>query len=243
VQLDYAADDVLYLHQLRDVFMAKANEKGISHWIQQEIELLDKARYHGIESNELYRDKDKFGMTELRWFVFKKLIDCREELAKAANRPGYQVIDKDFLIELAKDFSSIKNWDKSRSMPSVKTTAVRNQLKQICEAALEEGQRLGWSDNKSAVERLSREDYNALRDQKNQIEEIKTTFFKPIKQAIAAEFGENTAAFLFSSKTLENIILGNRDTIAPYRLELIKTTAKTLNLKAGNWFNEGLGKS
>jgi len=240
VQLDYAADDVLYLHELRDVFLKKASEKGILNWIQQEIELLDKARFHGIESNELYRDKDKQGMTELRWHVFKSLVDYREELAKAANRPGYQMIEKEFLQALAKDVSAIKDWDKSRSMPSIKNATVHKRLLNICEEAMAEGQQLGLSDDKSAVERLSREDYNAMRKQQQQIEDIKTTYFKPVKQSIAEEFGENTAAFLLSSRTMENIITGNHTSIAPYRLELVAAKAKTLNLKQINWPNSGV---
>ena len=42
-------------------------------------------------------------MSEVQWYIFECLIEFREELAKDSNRPSYQIMDKDFLLRLAKN--------------------------------------------------------------------------------------------------------------------------------------------
>jgi len=235
-QLDYAADDVLYLHQLKDIFEEEAAKKGISDWIKQENDAFNHVRYGNVESNILYRDKDKFGLTEARWFVFKKLIDYRESLAKSANRPGYQIIDKDYMHALAKDFAALRRWHQAHVMPSFKTAEIKDALQQLLDSSLAEALASGLSDTKPAIEKLGREEYLALRKEKQLLEDTKNNIFKPLKQKIAENYGEHTAAFMLSSRSMETIISGYANTLPNYRIELLKQYAEDLDLNVAAYF-------
>ena len=49
-------------------------------------------------------------MSQHHWYLFTDLMHMRENFAQQLNRPGYQIIDKDFLLELAVDPSHITNF-------------------------------------------------------------------------------------------------------------------------------------
>lgn len=236
IQLNYAADDVLYLHQLKDVFEETASKKGIAEWIKQENEVFNHVRYGEVENNVLYRDKDKFGLSEARWFVYKKIIDYRETLAQKANRPGYQIIDKEYIHALAKDFNALRRWHQAHVMPSFKTPEIKEALQQLLDTSMAKALATGLSDTKNAIEKLGREEYLALRKEKQLIEETKNNIFKPLKQKIAENYGEHTAAFMLSSRSMETIISGYANTLPAYRIELLKQYAEELDLNVSAYF-------
>lgn len=235
-QLEYAADDVLYLHELREYFEVLSQKKGVSGWIHEENERIDHMRYTDLESAELYREKDKHGLTEARWQVYKRLTDFREALAKQNNRPGYQIISREYLLELAADFGRINDWNTARVMPSLHNEKIRKQLKDLMNTAMEEALKSGYSDELPAIKKLSREDYLAMRKKQQQAEEAKQHIFKPIKSAIEKDYGEHTATFILSRRIMDTVIGGGINDLPQYRQNLIKEYALNLKLDVSSYF-------
>jgi ribonuclease D len=235
-QLEYAADDVLYLHQLREIFEESAQKKGVSAWIEEENERIDHMRYTDLESAELYREKDKHGLTEAKWQVYKRLVDYRETLAKQNNRPGYQIIPREYLLELAADFKRINDWNTARVMPSLHNEKIRKALNDVLNTAMEDALKSGYSDELPAIKKLSREDYLALKKKQQEAEEAKQRIFKPVKSAIEQDYGEHAATFILSRRIMDTIIGGGANELPQYRKNLIKEYAQQLKLDVSPYF-------
>ena len=63
-QLNYAANDVLHLLELKKVLSEKAKEAGIEDWISQENLHFESANYEQEDHNSFLKEKDKGNLTE-----------------------------------------------------------------------------------------------------------------------------------------------------------------------------------
>ncbi|MFB9863280.1 ribonuclease D [Rufibacter immobilis] len=109
-QLEYAAQDVLYLHELKNTMVSKIQELGRLHWLQEEDQLLETITYTEQEDPHL---KIKFPqrLTFLQQFVLKPIYDFRDQLAQKWNIPAGQVINTNALMQLLNDLEqSVNEW-------------------------------------------------------------------------------------------------------------------------------------
>ncbi|MER2999377.1 ribonuclease D [Pontibacter populi] len=99
-QLQYAAIDVVYLHEVKDKLLTEIEQVGRMHWLQEENSLLEKLRYTESENPHL-RLKNASRLTYYNQFFLKALYNFRENLGKQLNKPSSYIIPNDALIELA----------------------------------------------------------------------------------------------------------------------------------------------
>ena len=109
-QVKYAADDVRYLHRLESILNKRIEEKKIDDWIKEERFVFENQNFESTENSNHYKIRDMDDMSEVQWYIFECLIEFREELAKDSNRPSYQIMDKDFLLRLAKNNNMIDSF-------------------------------------------------------------------------------------------------------------------------------------
>lgn len=226
-QIAYAADDVRYLGDLRTAVVEEAKEKGIYDWIVEENEFLDSQSYAGVaDSNQMIRTKDKMGLSEFTWGVLEQLLYFRESLAKEINRPSYQIIHKDYLIELAKDPRQLNRWSTVRGVHrKVQTDTVKKQLQRELDKARESAGQKGLSNELLAVPRPTREESQMRREEKAKIDKVKRTVFDPIKKRLIAEYGENAATFMMSNRNVSDLITGDQSSLRPYIRQVLKRYA------------------
>lgn len=103
-QIQYAAEDVLYLHALRGGLLRRVGARKRTAWLQEELALLD--------SHWLYRERDPqkqhwrlkgAGRASARELaILRELAAWREEEARRCNRPRARVLADGVLLQLAR---------------------------------------------------------------------------------------------------------------------------------------------
>lgn len=100
--LDYAATDVLYLFQIREILDKKLRTIGRLDWVMEEFRRLEEVRYIPPNKETAFqfvkgaRDLDGRGLS-----ILKSLYSLREEEALRERRPPYFIFPDETLVNLA----------------------------------------------------------------------------------------------------------------------------------------------
>lgn len=230
-QKNYAAEDVLYLLDLKASLAQQAKEKAIEGWIEQENELFASENYEDIDHNEYLKEKDKGDMSVFEWFVFSKLMELREQTAEKMNRPTYHLIDKNYLKTVACDPAKIQNW---KSIPSnhkkLKTDAFIKKVSSILDNAISDARKQDLSKNKKAAFTLSKEEYQKYKAEEQRFKKLKKNIFRPIQDEIEKDFGEHTKTFILGNRFMREIMDGNFKNLLPYKKNMFEKYAEKLDI-------------
>lgn len=109
--LKYAANDVLYLHRLRDLLMERIVELGREDWLTQrcegQIETAKTGFPNGNENSWRIARSDKLdGRGQAALY---ELWHWREDLAERLDRPPFKVLGNDYMMKLSEAVSD-GNW-------------------------------------------------------------------------------------------------------------------------------------
>jgi ribonuclease D len=102
-QVDYALDDVRYLHELRDRLWNKLDSMGRSSWLREEVEHYEDRGTYERDPETLWmrisrmRSLDRKGLSILR-----ELAIWREEEANRRDEPRGRVVSDETLVEIAR---------------------------------------------------------------------------------------------------------------------------------------------
>jgi ribonuclease D len=230
-QISYAADDVIHLFTLKNILDQQAREAGIAGWIAEENAEYGQVDYSDVDDNSLIKHKDKKDLSEYEWHLFKKLLVFREELAEKHDKPGFKIIQKDALKELARDPKRLDSWNNTRGIyRAVKTNQVKNQLARLLREAAKEAQSMHLSKSEPADKPLSDEEYKLHQNVKERINQLKSQIFMPIKNKITEDYGEVAASFMLSNRIISDLITGDYGKLESYKRELFLTYAEKLDL-------------
>lgn len=110
--LKYAANDVLYLHRLRDLLMEQIRELGRESWLEQRCEGQIEAAKSGFpESHEnSWRIARSDKLDSRGQAAVYELWHWRADLAERLDRPPFKVLGNDYMIKLAEAVSE-GNWE------------------------------------------------------------------------------------------------------------------------------------
>ena len=230
-QKRYAARDVLHLLDLQSHLLAEAEQKKISHWIEQENQVWDTLDYSDEDHNGAIREKDKKNLSEREWHIYKGLITIREEIAKSYNKPGFQIIPNKILKKIACNTHLADNFTEMNNIfRKIKTRKYRDKIKEVIASRVKEANELGLSNDKPAQKPLSKEEYRALQQKKNNVNRFKNRLFKPVKEKLNEEYGEQATTFMFSNRIIEQIVDGDVSELREYKIDLLKSASKDLNI-------------
>ncbi|MDP4965941.1 MAG: hypothetical protein NWQ55_12760, partial [Salibacteraceae bacterium] len=230
-QIEYAADDVRYLFEIEALLKAEIEAKGFGAWVEEENTSFEESVFEADDEFEYLKHKDKRGFSQHHWHLFADLMHMRESFAQQINRPAFQVVDKEFLIELAKDPAYITNfYSKARPHKTLATEPFKQRLLRCRNDAAYDAKQKELSKEEPAIDRLGEDELRDFRAAKAAEEELKETIFKPIQAVLKERFGENTASYLLSNKSMMELAKGNTKNYRNYRLELLKNIAAELGL-------------
>ncbi len=110
--LKYAANDVLYLHRLRDLLMNRIRELGRETWLEQrcanQIETAQTGFPEGSEHSWRIAKASKLdGRGKAALY---ELWHWRDELARRLDRPPFKVLGNEYMLKLAEAVSD-GNWE------------------------------------------------------------------------------------------------------------------------------------
>ncbi|KAF3977236.1 MAG: ribonuclease D [Methylococcales symbiont of Iophon sp. n. MRB-2018] len=102
-QIQYAADDVIYLCKIYSIMCEQLEERGRLNWLENDFELLtDTELYQLSPINAWLKIKGKNNLTGKQLSIVQVLAQWREQTAQQENRPKNWLIRDDLLLELAK---------------------------------------------------------------------------------------------------------------------------------------------
>jgi ribonuclease D len=102
-QLEYAADDVIYLCQIYQIMRDKLKELGRFDWLQEDFNLLNNNELYQLPPEKAWlKVKGKNKLTGRQLSIIQALTQWREQTAQQEDRPRNWLMRDDLLLELAK---------------------------------------------------------------------------------------------------------------------------------------------
>lgn len=102
-QIEYAADDVVYLCQIYQIMVQKLTELGRIDWLEHDFEELgNPAHYEVTPERAWLKIKGKNKLTGRQLSIIQCLAQWREKNAQAENRPKSWLLRDELLFDLAK---------------------------------------------------------------------------------------------------------------------------------------------
>jgi ribonuclease D len=102
-QLNYAAEDVIYLGRIYQKMTRQLDELGRLNWLQADFEQLNDTELYRLEpENAWYKIKGKNKLTGKQLSIVQTLSTWREQIAQQENRPRNWLLRDELIIELAK---------------------------------------------------------------------------------------------------------------------------------------------
>lgn len=157
-QIQYAADDVIYLCKIYQMICQKLESLDRLDWLEKDFELLKNVElYQASPANAWQKIKGRNRLTGKQLSIIQALSEWREQTAQSENRPKNWLIRDDLLLELAKlQPETINELNKVRSMNE---RTVRRYGKVICRLINEAKQRTPIPiDNKKAVKKTPKQE-------------------------------------------------------------------------------------
>jgi len=116
-QIQYAADDVIYLCKIYKIMCQQLEDLGRLSWLEKDFEQLKNTELYQLSPvNAWLKVKGKNRLTGKQLSIIQVLSEWRERTAQAENRPKNWLIRDDLLLELAKlqpetvaELSNIRN--------------------------------------------------------------------------------------------------------------------------------------
>ncbi|WP_069132706.1 ribonuclease D [Rhodohalobacter halophilus] len=237
-QIQYAAKDVLHLFDLKESLLNSMNGSEIMKWIREENGAWDQIQYDGSDINNYIKEKDKRGLSETEWHVFKALMTFREEIAESSNRPSYQIFSKKLIYKIIEDPSSVQNWTEQKGVfRRIKNRHYQNKIQKLIKQVLKEAENLGLSPSAPARKSPTSEEMNQINLRKQKIQRAKNEFFGPIKEKISEDYGNEVSTYLFSNRTISEIVMGNNGSLEKYKRDLLNRYASELNLNPEHYLS------
>ena len=229
-QLIYAANDVLYLLQMKAAMEEQAAEKNMLPFLQDENNLLS-TTIHSLEPKDNFLKKsDLLYLSPYHQYVLNGLFCYRDRIAQQQNKPAHYIMNEETVRNLASNKLSQAEWQRINGLhPAVKSKEgqkmVFGYLKKL---------RADANDKKLSHQRNSRDSQNGdFQTEKDRRELVKASVFTPIQNYITANFGEHAMRFIFSTATVNTIVQGQLkigEMKAPYKKMLVINAAQKLGI-------------
>lgn len=233
-QVQYAADDVIWLHPLKEVLEAEANERGLMPYVREEQGLLSTTIYNAVTKTSFLKPSDLSTLSPQEQYITNELLRYRDELARSLNRPAYQVLSEEMVRELAAGTRLPESIVHEASVhPRFKNSRfaaqLADRLRHIRATAIAQN----LSPERMGRPQLTPAQHAAIRKAAHDREQV----FAPIQQALVERFGPHTAVLLLSNKMVNELLKGSvtlRD-LPEYRQALIRDIAAELGFDISSY--------
>jgi ribonuclease D len=102
-QISYAADDVRYLRDVYKLLKQQLEEKGRTHWLDEDFAVLTNPETYQVDPSVMWRKVKGFGRLKgVQLAILQRLSAWREQRAISSNRPRRWILKDDVLLDLAK---------------------------------------------------------------------------------------------------------------------------------------------
>ncbi|WP_409029099.1 hypothetical protein [Gracilimonas sediminicola] len=235
-QKQYAADDVIYLLDFKAKLNQQAEKRGILDWIKQENDVFDHLDYSDEDHNNLIKEKDKNNLSVFEWFVYCQLMDFFDEKARELNKPMYQLASKKIVSELAQNPDKVHNWKQTKGIYGrIKNDNFKSQLQSVVDSAIHEAKEQDLSTSRKASDTMTGEEYRAMRNEQNRINDLRNRLLSPIQDRLVTDFGKHAKSFILPNRLTKEIIAGETELMPDYKVKLLRRYAEELDLDLSDY--------
>jgi ribonuclease D len=229
-QLIYAANDVLFLLQIKNELEKQAAVKNILPFLQDENDLLS-STIHSLEPKDNFLKKsDLLYLSTYQQYVLNGLFGYRDSIAQQQNRPAHYIMNEETVRNLASNKIGQTGWQNITGIhPVLKSKEGENMLFAYIKKLHTDAGNKKLSKKRNNID-TQNEDFQA---EKERWDLLKASIFTPIQNEITANYGEHAMRFIFSTGTVNTILQGQLkigEMKAPYKKMLVKNTAQKLGI-------------
>jgi ribonuclease D len=197
-EIDYAADDVIYLCQIYQMMTQKLTELGRIDWLKQDFAELTNPDHYEVKPEKAWlRIKGQNKLTGKQLSIIQTLAEWREKTAQAEDRPKNWLLRDELLFDLAK--LQPETVTELAGVRGINERAVHRYGKELCQLITE-------AKNRPPIP-LTLKDRPAKKTQQQEaILDILTALVR-----IRAEENELNPTILASRKDLEALLFNGDD--------------------------------
>lgn len=136
-QLEYAANDVRYLHEVWQKQHELLDQRGQLSWLDEDFESLTRESLYETDSNNIYKKiKGYRKLQGKRLFVLQKLAAWREEQARKKNLPRKWILADEVMLDIGRLLPrDIKALNRIRGMDEKKSGKIADTVYKIIREA------------------------------------------------------------------------------------------------------------
>ena len=202
-QLLYAANDVVYLHALKDNLLARIKELGREDWLAEECRLLAQIEQKS-QTDRYQKLRGAERLTYFELFILKQLYQFRDGLAKSYNKPAGSIIPNEVLVNLAvQPVETFNEWQNTRGlMGRIKDNNTFKQFRQVVQEAYARAKEEGISMSRPV--RPRRPDFLVSKEEA----ENRKALLQPVRSRIIELYGENAAGLILPQGLINDFAEG-----------------------------------
>lgn len=238
-QIEYAAFDVVYLFQLKEILLLQASQKALMPYILEEFDSLSTTIYSLQPKTNFLKPNDYKYLPPYDQFVLNGMYQYRDALAREFNKPAHQMMDESLLRPLAFGEITFSQWENTKGVhPHLKQFFQKQALFNAIELLHQQAEEQQLSTQTNEGKYFTMEEKLAYENNKLRQDYAKNHVFIPIQKQLQQRFGEFATRHLFSLSLINDIIT-RKSTLADiktaYRKQLIIDTAAQLGLDVSEW--------
>ena len=221
-QMEYAANDVLYLFELTDRLSARLAELGRADWAAQENLALEAVRYGRDDPRPWSRNAAKYKISSQEMPVFRELYMLRDAVARQLDRPPYHVLSNDRLAELARQpiETPLQLRTSNGLHPELKRSPYAEQLLAIGTTDLEPDAPLAPEQRKFPFRRRLNGPAATRAD-------AREALLNALKTHLTTDHGPTMANMVLSNRLIAEIIeQGAVSALRPWQQQLLRESAE-----------------
>ena len=197
-EIEYAADDVIYLCKIYQIMVEKLTELGRIDWLIQDFADLSNPEHYRVDPEKAwFRVKGKNKLTGKQLSIIQSLAAWRERIAQAEDRPKSWLLRDELLFDLAK--LQPENVQELARVRGINERSVNRYGKELCQLITEAKNR--------PPQPLNDKDRSAKKTQQQEaILDILTALVR-----VRAEENALNPSILATRKDLEDLLLNDDD--------------------------------
>ena len=197
-EIEYAADDVIYLCKIYQIMVEKITELGRIDWLIQDFADLSNPEHYRVDPEKAwFRVKGKNKLTGKQLSIIQSLAAWRERIAQAEDRPKSWLLRDELLFDLAK--LQPENVQELARVRGINERSVNRYGKELCQLITEAKNR--------PPQPLNDKDRSAKKTQQQEaILDILTALVR-----VRAEENALNPSILATRKDLEDLLLNDDD--------------------------------
>jgi len=225
-QLEYAAMDVIYLHDLKDRLLAEVENLGRRQWLEEECRFLEMIENRDNPDPHL-KLRETNRLTYYQQYLLKTLFGYRDELGRRFNKPSAYIIPNDVLVTLAvKPVNTLDEWcDLKGVFRQIRDRAHFLQFGQLVQEARKQADEMKIPHypppySRRPVSNLSEEEI-----------ERRKQAGSALRKALIERYGENTASLVLGQSIVNEYYQGANLLVRRlYAMEIILQLAEELRI-------------